>query len=103
MARPGCDRRAELQSGPGITRKTAKRGLRCDRHFHHTVTMVRKEFIGVGYFVELEAMRKQGCEVKPLVENHLHESPHSLFSTGAQGRDNPVISQASRKRLDGHR
>jgi hypothetical protein len=103
VTRPGWERPAEQQSESGITRKTAEQSLQFDRHFHYTVTMVRKEFVGVRYFFELEAMRKQGCQVQSLVENHLHQTPHPFLPARAQGRDDAVIAQACGEGLDWHR
>jgi hypothetical protein len=53
--------------------------------------MSGEQLVGVGDLFELEAVCEQGREVQPFVKDHLHQAPHSLFSTWAKRA--PAVAQ----------
>src|SRR5262245_41622035 len=74
-----------------------------DGDLHDAVALVGEQVVGLLDLRQTVGVRDQLAEGEPLGGDDAHEAPHTLLAARAQARDDVVIAQARRERVERHR
>src|SRR4029453_17987282 len=73
-----------------------------NRDLNDAIRALAKELVSLDDPVQRKRVRQQWPQIQPAVTNQLHQPAHPFLAARAERRDNSVVAQACRERLERH-